>query len=332
MTILPEKIEANIADAAARVAQVRTENALVFPIFTDLHTENPGNADTQQFFRVLQTLCNRIKPNGVIDLGDNLAMLGRKNHIATASVQELLRTIFDAVQTAAGGPLYTINGNHDGVGTDFFKPIVWNDVAKAQYDAGTARYAANSSYYYVDFPAANTRFVFCSIPYESDLAAEYPHPLWAFGADQIAWLKNEALVTPHRVLLFCHVPMYYCDRHDPAAMLEVWNGERALPTQIRELCGYIEDINVAAGVLNASGNVAVCFSGHMHEDSMWAPLERRGEDVNPLMCPQVVTARALAATGEENTFGFAIDVLIWCPEEKRAHLIRVGDGTDRVIG
>ena len=148
MTILPEKIEANIADAAARVAQVRTENALVFPIFTDLHTENPGNADTQQFFRVLQTLCNRIKPNGVIDLGDNLAMLGRKNHIATASVQELLRTIFDAVQTAAGGPLYTINGNHDGVGTDFFKPIVWNDVAKVQYDAGTARYAANSSYYY----------------------------------------------------------------------------------------------------------------------------------------------------------------------------------------
>ena len=84
-------------------------------------------------------------------------------------------------------------------------------------------------------------------------------------------------------------------------------------------------------MMNASGKVRACFSGHTHTDSVWMPFEKRGEDVHPLSCPQFVTRNAVAFHPAPEDVGVSIDVLLWDYEQKQIRLIRFGDGADRVL-
>lgn len=60
-------------------------------------------------------------------------------------------------------------------------------------------------YYFVDFPDKNTRLVFlCSYYYQMDTQIEYYQKYVGFDAEQVKWLKNEALNFNGRVILFSH--------------------------------------------------------------------------------------------------------------------------------
>ncbi len=318
-----------IVSVASRVKAVCKGNSLIFPIFSDLHVDGVDTPEAENLLNALTVICDALHTNGVIDLGDNVSMLGRKHHISNIQLTQVLTRLFDAIHSAAGCPLYLINGNHDAVGTDFFKPALWNQIVQGKYDAAMAHSQPDGSYYYVDCDQADLRMVFLSVPYESDLTAEHPTPLWTFGQDQLTWLKDVALNTNHSVLLFSHVPFYYRYRGDKTIIYEVWDGEKTATTYVDALCGWIDDAEEAAAVVAERGNVIACFSGHTHEDSLWEPYERRGEDVNYLPCHQIVTTHA--AHYHENAVGVAIDILVWNPDERELHLIRFGDGSDRKI-
>ena len=312
-----------------KLARVRTSNSLVLPYFSDLHTNSADAPCVAELEEILAAITQVAKPDAVVNLGDNLDMLGRKYHISNEDLQRTLTALFDKTQKATGCPLLLINGNHDAIGTDFFKAEIWNAVVKGKYDGGLARYHSDGSYYYVDFDKAKTRLVFLSLPYDSDIEAEHPTPLWGFGKEQIAWLKDIALKTEYDILLFSHVPFYYEYRGDTESMLEVWNGHHTAMSYISALCGWIEDLEEAVAAIRASGRVKVCLSGHIHTESLWAPEEQKGEDKNPLPCPQFVTTRPIPPVKGE--YGFSIDVVVWDPDSKVMHILRFGDGEDHTL-
>ncbi len=313
-----------------KVARVRTPHSLVFPYFSDLHANAADDESVLRLSEVLEAIAESVRPDAVINLGDNLNMLGRMYHITNEALKETLTAIFDRTARAVGCPQFLINGNHDGIGTDFFKADFWNDITKGKYDGGLANYHSEGSYYYVDFAEAHTRLVFLSLPYDSDIEAEHPTPLWGFGKAQIAWLREVALATDYDVLLFSHVPFFYEYRGDTESMLGVWNGKEALMSYISALCGWIEDLDEAVEAIKACGRVRVCLSGHIHTESLWAPGESKGEDKNPLPCQQYVTTRPVMPP-KEDALGIAIDVLVWNPDEKEMHIFRFGDGEDHLL-
>jgi len=332
-----KKLSESIARACEKVEAIRTKKSLVFPIFTDLHTYEVSHEYVKKLTFSLKEITGKISCDAVIDLGDNLGMLGREIHITNDDLKKRLQEIFEAVQGATNCPTIHVNGNHDAIGTDFFKPNFWNSIVKGAYGNDMAVYAEEGSYYYMDYEKANTRLVVLSLPYESDIESEMPTPLWGFGEKQIAWLKETALNTKKNVIILSHVPFYYEYIGDMESTLGVWDGEHAKLSYISALCGWIEDRSEAMEVINAFDSLpdtrlAVCLSGHMHDDSLWMPGEEKNGRENPLPCKQIVTAAACCPVpGMDRSYGISIDIAVWNPDEGMIHMVRVGDGEDRSV-
>lgn len=308
-------------------------DSLIFLMFSDLHSYGIDKDSTLYFIDCLSNICQKIQPDAVIDMGDNFAMLGRERHISNSSLVEEFSKLFGGIKEKINSPLLLINGNHDSIGTDFFKPKFWYDIVNGKYDDGLAHRSGQQGYYYVDYESLKTRLVFLSVPSDSCLDAEYPTPIWAFGKEQIKWLKEVALNTEHNVLLFSHVPFYYRYRGDMESKLEVWNGEKTAFSYVSNLCGWIDDAEEAAEVIKSSNNVVACFSGHAHKDSLWKPYEIRGADKNVLPCHQVVTRNPIPFPWDDDkgVFGISVDIMIFEPNGQKIDIIRFGDGEDRKV-
>ena len=328
-----ELFQASLEAAKDKVAAIRKETSQVYVIYSDLHTDNVQAESAKQLLEALEAVCKGIRPDAVIDLGDNVSMLGRNHHITNEQLEIVLIDLFDGMKRAAGVPMLHINGNHDAVGTDFFKPDLWNRVVRGKYDDGLACGPADGGYCYVDADG-DTRLVFLSLPSDSDLTGEYPRPLWEYGEKQLAWLRDEALNTDRTVLLFCHVPLYY-QYHGAFGAddtpFRVWDGEKETVTPVIQLCGWIGDLDEAVTIIRDSGRVAACFSGHTHADSLWEPYERKEQDTNPLPCFQVVTRNPVSERPAADEAGVALDILVWDSTDKTIRMVRVGDGEDRTV-
>lgn len=326
---------ARIARAAEKIEALRRPDSLVLGLFTDLHTPSPEHESVAVLTEALHALTGAVRCDAVIDLGDNPSMLGRDTHITNDDLAAYFDALLGKLHAAAGCPLLCVHGNHDAVGTDFFKPDYWNRLTKHKYGNTAAVFGEEGSYYYVDFDKADTRIVALSVPSESDIEVEFPTPVWGFGKAQLAWLEKTALATDKHVILLIHVPFYDEYRGDMEATLGVWTGERAAVSYISALCGWIDDVEEAAAIVNRfaerTGKLVGCFSGHTHADSLRGGMQELDGYKNPLVCPQAVTRSFWRAKHGADECPFAMDVLVWTPSEKRLELVRIGDGTDRRI-
>lgn len=331
-----EKLFKQINLAKLKIENLRAEDSLVLPIFTDLHTDNVAHKDAQKIIEVLKLITREIDVDAVINLGDNVSMLGRRLHITNDELKKVMEDLFSAIYEAVNRPLIMVHGNHDAIGTDFFKPDFWNGIVKNKFGVQSAEYSASGSYYYLDCEKAKTRLVILSIPSESDLEAEHPTPVWAFGESQLKWLKDIALDTENNVIIISHVPLYYSYNGGETRLLETWNGEKVTSSHYADLCGWIEDRDEAAKIIEAfngksGAKVIACLSGHTHKDSLWMPFEEKDDHTNPLPCHQVVTGRACPPECESSEFGVSVDIAVWTPSKNEFNLIRIGDGEDREI-
>lgn len=340
MDTFKQNLTKTVVSAKEKVEALRKEDSLVFPVFTDLHSEGADCEWLIKLCEALKLITEEIQCDMVANLGDNLGMLGRNQHISNKNLKTLFKDMLDIIYESINCPLITANGNHDAIGTDFFKPDFWNDIVKNNYGNTNAVYDTTGSYYYVDFEKAKTRFVVLSVPSESDLDAEHPTPLWAFGKKQIDWLEKEALDVKDNVIILIHVPFYYHDNGDKATFIEVWNGEKTAMSYITDLYGRIEDVDKAIAVIDefnekSDTNLVACFSGHTHCDSLLPPHQERISnsecDFNPLPCHQIVTTGTFIPESEHKEFGISIDIAVWTPSENELNIIRVGDGDDRNI-
>lgn len=343
--------------AAARIASLRRPDSLVFPFFTDPHAHTLSEDGMTSLFAALSSIADAVPCDGVLALGDNLAMLGRERHASDAEIAGLLAKILERASACFSCPLYPVNGNHDGIGTDFFKPDLWYKVSRG-YDRGTAVREGESAYYYVDFPGV--RMICLSLPSNSDLTAAHPTPAWEYGDAQLRWLAHTALACDCPVLLVMHVPFYYEYRGERTAMLGTWNGTRATESTIAVLCGWIADRDTAAEIFAAFQNhtdydntalgihmapsgehacLIAALSGHMHNDSFWRPGEEKitgdadSGGKNTLPCAQFVTASANPAINpdlrDHETVPATLDIAVVTPSERTITLVRYGDGEDR---
>lgn len=336
MVTLPmekEIILREIKRVGLEVEKIRKPNSLVFPMYSDLHCRGIENEATVNFVECLGELCGNLNPTAVINMGDNFAMLGREKHIETTVLAKKFDALLGAVKDKINCPLLLMNGNHDAIGTDFFKNEFWFNIVNGKYDDGLAQRVDGKAYFYVDLDNVKTRFVFMSVPSDSDLYAEFPTPLWRFGKSQLEWFDKVALNTDYKVLLFSHVPFFYKYTGDMESKLSVWNGEYEAKSYISALCGWIDDAKESAEIVKSHGNVIACFSGHVHIDFLREPYEVIGEHINHLPCRQVVTRNALGHSrdGSENVFEMAIDVMVYDPDTQTIDLIRFGDGKDRKV-
>ena len=172
-----EKLFKQINLAKLKIQNLRAADSLVLPIFTDLHADNVAHADAQKVIEVLKLITREIRVDSVIDLGDNLSMLGRYEHITNDELKMVMEDMFSAIYEAVNCPLIMVNGNHDAIGTDFFKPDFWNEIVKGKYWVQNAEYSSSGSYYYLDFENAKTRLVILSVPSDSKLKTEHPTPI-----------------------------------------------------------------------------------------------------------------------------------------------------------
>ena len=338
-----------------RIAALRRSDTLVFPIFTDLHTRSLDAPVTQAFFEAMDALSQTVCADAVIALGDNLAMLGREEHAPNETIRAIIRGLFEKVSSFWPCPLLPVNGNHDGIGTDFFKADFWHDISSG-FDRGTAQRAGNSAYYTVDFTRARVRLIVLSLPSDSDLTLENPAPRWAFGDEQLKWLSDTALRTDYQVLLVCHVPLYYAYTDKKDWKIGVWTGDRAAESYVSALCGWIDDRDDAEAILSAfhahtafhsdrlgtslpaspeSAGLIACLSGHMHDDSLFNAGETIGAETNRLPCAQVQSGSTSVSLNRPLRDGAALpismDVAVLTPSERRLTMVRYGAGTDRTI-
>ena len=336
MNTYTEKITKEVSDAAAKINALRAEDSLVLPIFTDLHTTDVDYEYMDKLIPALELLRDNIDYDAVINLGDNFGMLGRDIHISNEELKARFERVFTKIYETIKAPLININGNHDAIGTDFFKPDFWNDITKGKYGNTMAVYGDEGCYYYIDYDKANTRFVILSLPYDSDIESEMPTPLWGFGKKQISWLKETALNTDKDVIILSHVPLYYKYTGDKEATLGVWTGDEEKVSYISALCGWIDDLDKAVEIIEEYNNrpdtrLVACLSGHMHTDSLWLPHEERDGRRNPLPCKQVVTAATCFTETFVREVGVSIDVAVWTPSKGELNMIRIGDGEDRRV-
>ncbi|MBQ7040158.1 MAG: metallophosphoesterase [Clostridia bacterium] len=335
-----QKLIDEVKKAKEKINGLRKDDSVVFLSFTDFHSPSAECEQMDKLCSTLKLITDEIPCDMAVNLGDNTGMLGRSQHISNESLKVLLKNMFDRMYDSVNCPMWFVNGNHDAIGTDFFKPCFWNDIVKNKYGNENAVYDDTGSYYYVDVPKAKTRFVVLSVPSESDLDAKNPTPVWAFGEKQIEWMKNVAFNVSGNVIILMHVPFFYRYVGDETAMLEVWNGEKTAMSTISDLSGRIEDIEKAVEIIESftekpDANLVACFSGHTHEDLLCNPHEKwvynDAEYENPLPCKQVVTVGATIPQKYHEEFGISIDVTVWTPSENKLNVIRVGDGEDRKI-
>lgn len=340
---------------AQRIDALRRDDTLVLPIFTDLHTRALDAPVTQAFFAAMEALSKAVRADAVIALGDNLAMLGREEHASNETIHAIIRGLFERVSSLWPCPLLPVNGNHDGVGTDFFKADFWQGISRG-FDRGAAKYSGNSAYYTVDFDRARVRLIALSLPSGSDLNAENPTPVWAFGDEQLKWLANTALQTDHQALLLCHVPLYYAYTDEKDWTIGVWAGDHAAQSYVSALCGWIDDRDEAEALLSAfnahtafhskkldaflpaspeSAGLIACLSGHMHDDSLFNAGETIGVETNRLPCAQIQSgATNVSLNGplrDHAALPISMDVAVLTPSERRLTMVRYGAGADRTI-
>lgn len=289
----------------------------------------------ERLIPALKLITEKIDYDAVIDLGDNFGMLGRNIHITNDELKARYERVFSAMHDATKHPMINVNGNHDAIGTDFFKSAFWNSIVKGKYGNTLAVYDDEGSYYYIDYEKASTRLIVLSLPYDSDIESEMPTPFWGFGKCQLKWLRKKALNTDKDVIILSHVPFYYKYTGDSKATLDVWTVKEAKTSYISALCGWIEDLDKAVAIIeefnNRSTKVVACLSGHTHYDSFWLPHEEKCGEKNPLPCHQIVTTSTCLTDKVEPKIGISIDVAVWSPSRKEFNMIRIGDGEDRKI-
>ncbi len=310
-----------------KISALNREDCLIFSLFSDIHVDGIEDEALKKLNNAVKIISDEIQPDIAVNLGDNLSMLGRNEHISNAELVKRLREVCDSIKENVSCPMYVINGNHDGAGTDFFKPELWNELDIDGYADGKLIREKGKSYYYLD--VKKTRLVFLSLPSDSKTESELPAPVWAFGNKQLEWLENEALNTLNDVLLFLHVPFFSGYRGDMERVIDVWTGDTVKKAYVYELSGRIDDKDEAVKIIEKAKNVVACFSGHMHKDSLWKPYEAKEDRKNPLPCHQVVIKNPVPFSWQEEKYDLAVDIILWNFKERNLEVLRIGDGQDK---
>lgn len=256
---VPEYLRKEIAITINMIQNVSEDNSIVIPIYSDIHTINKNEQKFESLNKSIRYIANAVNCDFCVSLGDELNVdYGRKQHILNDNITQLLIDMHKSMNNISI-PFFPINGNHDGIGTDFFNKELWIKTLPTELGEPLSSYVhrpKDEAYYYLDYSYDKIRFIFLSIPYTSDLVSnpEHPTPIWSFGIKQLKWLANVALNTEddYTIFVFSHVPTCYLSGlHEDNYNYSTWNGKMQTFSNYYDLCGWVEDQKTIEGIFTA---------------------------------------------------------------------------------
>lgn len=311
---------------AEKLRALRTPDDLCFAVLAGTSISD-FSEHTDENIRMVDQLAHF---DGVIHLGDILS--GNIPETATRFVlaQELARFR----RCTGSGKLYIVCGDDDGfrneryvgqIVTGIVTDECWHQQTTYLEQYPDLHRPRNKPYYYVDFSARKVRLIFLS-SYASqiDEQEEIFEKSCQYGAEQLVWLKKEALDLPAgwTVLVFSHAlphsrfetgkdPDSYMDyAFEPAMMLLRQAEKRGI-----RLGGWF------AGQYACDYEGTFCHIPYFLIDSVrQQPVKSAFPDVRKC------TERGLGTETED-----LWDALILKSEQRRIHLLRFGPGGDRVF-
>lgn len=313
-------------ELSEKIHALRTPDDLCFAVLAGTALSD-FSAHTDENIRAVD---RNARFDGVIHLGDILC----GNIPETASRFVLSQELARFQRCTASETLYVVCGDDDGFRNErYVGQIVTGIVTDERWYQQTQyldAYPALSRphkkpYYYVDDAARRVRLIFlASYLSQIDEQEELFEKSCQFGAQQLAWLKTEALALPAgwTVLLFSHAlphsrfetgkdPDSYMNyAFEPAMMLLRQAQKRGI-----RLGGWF------AGHYACDYTCTICGVPYLLMDSVHAqPSKSAFPDVDKCMDRRMDTAA-------EDLW----DAVIVKPEQRRIHLLRFGAGKDRVF-
>lgn len=280
---LPFYLEKEIKDTIFDIQEFCGDDAFhSIAFFSDLHVYDYDDHQFNSLVDCLAYLETIYNIDCVINLGDNVnEQVSRKNHVSNSIISEYIYIVNHYLKETIQSPFFSINGNHDGIGCDFFDLAFWNAFTDMDDSFNTAYREQNKPYFYFDI-SNHYRLVFLSTPSGSDLNSLTVN--WCFGREQLDWLSKIALDTPndYSVLIFTHVPFLFEDKSNESIVC--WDGQHKCVVASGELNGRLDDKEEFISILDSYQNhkktgsydfsnkertaVLCCVSGHVHYDSL----------------------------------------------------------------
>lgn len=304
-----EDVQQETERVVGKVQAIRTEQSLVFTLLSDTHYVLNGNWEMTA--ATIEAVNRRIKPDGVIHLGDFTdGMLDRE--ICTAYG----RKVIDRLKNPET-PLYLCIGNHD---SNYFRKNPDRLTDREQFElylknTVNAELTENQLWYYKDFPKYHLRMLFLH-SYDHNEKLRY-----GFPEEEIAWVKDrlEELPEDYQIVIFSH--------DAPLARLDYWASEIRNGEALTEV---LEQWQVGHG-----NRILAFVHGHTHADFVYT---KRTFPIVSVGCSKLEYFEdkkpegAVTPVREEGTVYQELwDTMIIHPEEKIIDFVRFGAGTDRQV-
>lgn len=284
-----------VVRVSTRVKKLRTDGDMVFIVMTDSHFNVNGTWDDTK--TGVRLLCEDLSPDAIIHLGDFTDGM-----VTADAMRFYVKNILSDLKNC-DVPVYVTLGNHD---CNYFRK---NPERLSETEQRELYLDGRETCYYVDYPDLRLIFLDSFNPEET--------LRYGYSDECVEWLDKmlSDIAEENSALIFSHLP--------PLTRLQYW---------AKELRGEARLVNVVG---KHKPKIIAWINGHNHADMLdneegfpiisianakcEAFLERKPEGF-------ITPERRLGDVSQE-----LFDVLIVNAKKRRAHFVRFGAGSDRII-
>lgn len=324
---MPKFVVPQAKETAKRMkAWIGKDEAIVFPILTDVHT---CNRETYKHIGYMAEMNKYFDYDLMVNLGDH-GLNTEPAHSSKAYADMLLKNTIGEMNKYKGVWLYA-PGNHDYDGSVehhitaaelqemFQKPAL-------KYANGNLHLVEGTTWCYYDVPENKVRFIMLNSENEETLNNTY----YTYGKEQLTWLANLLNETPenYSVMVMCHFMPHDIGRSG-AGKSRTDETTHALMTLLKAYANKTSDseIGLSWNFSKAKGKLIGLFTGDSHVNAL---VQENGvnffitqgygryEDTNL----KEGTQRAWF----NSRFTLCCDVVVIKPAKNEVHTFRVGAG------
>ncbi len=324
-----------------KIKELKKEGCFCFNVVADSHVYPPNPewlARQNHTFENLKAQNENAPIDAMFHLGDLFWTDGQPEATAFWSKENVDKWfhIFFSEFKKANERSYFVAGNHDNVGcSEPERAYFYKEMIEPNRESIT-KTVKNEPYYYVDFPENSVRAIVLMSNYLED-----GHKNYGIYSEQVAWLRDEALLAPsgYTIFLFSHIfPQNIgIDSAKKDNVDEFSAFLRAFNNREKNDC---EKFPSDFSNLKTDAKIEALFVGHGHVDWIARPsalpfwtIETGANHVhvpsraNWKMPEDCTVAERAYQTVTEDLF----DTVVWNPKERTLDIIRFGAGEDRKI-
>ncbi len=340
-----------VADVQA-IQQNSSGNTLQFLFNSDIHLEpTHSNVDkVKDIGKVSAGVMQACNIAFFVNGGDSTT---QSSTYTIADMDQNLKDVLTLLEPIPQSNVLMTVGNHDGAtgskevdGETIYYCYQLNNEQRAevyfgwQQEDSDRRFTHDGTYYYIDDPETNTRFIMLNSFWEEFVGEEDGYVLGRqssyfhqpiFGQAQLDWLVDVALKVPenYSVVIGTHNASTPLDHELFAGIVDAYVNKTTYTGHYTGSCDW-QSSSVSADFSQETGEMIAIFQGHSHKDDI---------DTTTFAVPCITITTAGADVRDENkedrvdgtSSATAIDVVTIDKEKRTIHLTRLGVGEDREV-